>query len=92
MRLQDGSEGGVEPSGDVDGIGLSKQEEEDLHAKLDKIVSKRLKLKRALTPSDEPHPSKRHRTLAEEGKSADPQLLSEPVGEFTSSSSPRTSH
>lgn len=39
-----------------------------MHAKLDKIVSKRLNLKRVPKPSEESTPGKRHKVLAEDGK------------------------
>jgi len=92
LWLEDGADVGVEGGGDVGGVGLDGQEVEDLHAMLDKIVSKRLKLKRAFEPSDGPHSNKRLKTLTEEGRSIEPQQHSESVGEFTSSCSPRTSH
>ena len=92
LWLEDGAGAGAEGGGDVGGVELDGQEVEDLHMMLDKIVSKRLKLKRAFEPSDGPHSSKRRKTLTEEGTSIEPQQPSEPVGEFTSSCSPRTSH
>ena len=91
LRLQDDADADVEGGRDVGGVGLDRQEVEGLHAMLDKVVSKRLKLKRAFVPSDEPYSNKRHKILAE-GESVEPQQHSEPVGEFTSSFLPRTSH
>jgi hypothetical protein len=69
--LQDDSDG--------DAARLDSREMEDLHATLDNIVSKRLKLKRNFAPSDEPHSSKRHKASA---NGVEPQQHSEPVGEF----------
>jgi len=92
LRLQDDVDADVEGGRDVGGVGLGGQEVEDLHAILDKVISERLKHKRAFVPSDVPHSSKRHKILAEEGESVEPQQHPEPVGEFTSSCSPRTSH
>ena len=59
-----------------DETSLERKDVEDLHAELDKIVSKRLKLKRVLDPSDETPPSKRRK----ESKPAGHQQGSEPVG------------
>lgn len=81
LQFQDDSDGDVEQSEAVDASRLDSQETEDLHATLDKIVSKRLKLKRTFTPSDELHSSKRHKASAEE---VEPQQHSEPVGELIS--------
>ena len=62
---------------------LERKEAEDLYAKLDKIVSKRLKLKRVLGPPDETSPSKRRKVLKqEEDKPTGHQQDSEPVGEL----------
>ena len=73
---------------------MDGQEVEDLFAKLDKIVSKRLKLKRALAPLDESHSNKRCKIMAEEGEERpdEPQQHPEPVGEFKSSCSPQAAH
>lgn len=87
LQLQDDADHGVERSGEVDNVGLDEQEVEDLHVKLGEIVSKRIKLKRALAPSDEPHSKKRRKILAEEGDGNRTEL--EPVGEFKSSCSPQ---
>jgi hypothetical protein len=89
LRLENDAD--VEGGRDVDGVGLDGREVEDLYVVLDKVVSKRLKLKRVFESSDEPHSSKRHKIRAE-GKSIEPQQHSEPVGEFTSSCPPRTNH
>ena len=91
LRLEEDADVDVEEGRDVGVEGLDRQEVEDLCVMLDKIVSKRLKLKRAFVPSDEPRSSKRHKTLAEEGKPAEPQQHSEPVSEFASSCLPQTS-
>ncbi|KAF9790941.1 hypothetical protein BJ322DRAFT_1104586 [Thelephora terrestris] len=68
---QDGKVGGI-------GIGLEETEVEDLYAKLDKIVSKRLKPKRTLEPSEGILSGKRRKILAE-GKSAGPLDHPQPV-------------
>ncbi|KAF9649886.1 hypothetical protein BDM02DRAFT_3185961 [Thelephora ganbajun] len=93
LQLQGDADDDVERDGEAYEVGLDEQEVEDLHAKLDKIVSKRLKLKRALESSHETHSNKKRRTLAEgEGRLVDPQQHSEPVSEFTSSRSLQTNH
>ena len=59
-----------------------RKDVEDLYKRLDKIVSKRFKLKRVLEASDESSSIKRRKILAEEreGQPAGLQRLSEPVG------------
>jgi hypothetical protein len=90
LHLQDDVDDDTERGGETDGVGLDGQEVEDLYGKLDMIVSKRLKFKRAFAPSDEPSSSKRSKILVEgEGKPIEPP---EPVGVCTSSCSPQTSH
>lgn len=85
----------AEPGGEVGGVGPSRHEvdSEGLHVKLEEIVSKRLKLKRDLTPSNEPRSNKRSK-LVDEGKRqlVEPEQTSEPVGEFISSYPPQASH
>jgi len=90
LQLQGGADGDVELDGEADGVGLDREEVENLHIKLDKIVSKRLKLKRAPPPSDEPYFNKRRKTLVKEGeeKPDERQQHSEPVGESVFSCSP----
>jgi len=80
-----------ERAGDV---GLGQHEVEGLQVKLEEIVSKRLKLKRVLTPSDEPRSKKRRELSVEEaeGQLVGREQTSEPVGEFKSSHSPQASH
>jgi len=69
-------------------VGLDRQEVEDLRVKLDKVVSKRFKLKRTPTSSDEPRFSKRPKVQAEEERtSVEPRQDSELV-----SSHPRVIH
>ena len=93
LQFQDDSGGDIGQSGVMDGTRPDSQEMEGLHATLDKMVSKRLKLKRTLRPSDEPHSSKRHKTSAEEeSKSVEPQQHSKPVGGVIPSYSPRINH
>lgn len=93
LQLEDDADADadVERGGEVTGVRLDRREVEDLHMKLDGIVSKRLKLKRALSPSGEAHSSKRHKVLAEEGKPT-PQQHPEPVGESAFSCPPQASH
>ena len=81
LRLQDDD---VEWGGEAEDVQPDKREVEDLRAKLEGIVSKRLKLKRALTSSDESRSSKRTKLLVEDGEGG---LIEppEPVGEFESS-------
>ena len=84
LQLQDGADDDVERGG---------EEVEDLQVKLEEILSKRLKLKRVLTPSDGPRPIKRRKMLVEEERnSVEPHHHSEPVGEFISSPSTQASH
>ena len=84
LQLQDDAGDDVERDG---------EEVEDLQVKLEEIVSKRLKLKRVLTPSDGPRPIKRRKMLVEEERnSVEPHHHSEPVGEFISSPSTQASH
>ena len=71
---QDGEAGKVPPE--------MIKEVDNLHARLDKIVSGRLKLKRAPESPEEP-PRTKTRKIPIEGNSAGPQHLSEPVSEFT---------
>ena len=85
LQLDDHVGDDAEPdAGEVDETTLGEKDVEDLYAKLDKIVSKRLKLKRVLEPSDETS-SKRRKILRTEGGRKPPghQQDSEPVGEFT---------
>ena len=70
---------------------LERKDIEDLHAELDKIVSKRLKLKRVLDPFDETSPSKRDKGTRVKGQgkpAGDHQEGLEPAGKSTSSSPP----
>ena len=84
LQLQDESGDDVERGG---------EEVEDLQLKLEEIVSKRLKLKRVLTPSDGPRPIKRRKMLVEEERNyVEPHHHSEPVGEFISLPSTQASH
>lgn len=93
LQLEDDADADVERVGEVTGVRLDRREVEDLHMKLDEIVSKRLRLKRALAPSSgEAHSSKRHKVLAEEGKPTEPQQHPEPFGESAFSCPPQTSH
>ena len=95
LRLQDDAGDSAEWSGEADEVVLAGgQEADDLHAKLDKIISKRLKLKRALAPSDEPRSSKRSKIMAEEGEERPDELQEhpEPVGEFRPSCSPQAAY
>ena len=57
-------------------------------------MSKRLKLKRVLTPTDEPRSNKRSKLLVEEGEVqlVGPEQTSGPIGELESSYSPQVSH
>ena len=89
LQFQDNSDGDVEQNGAVDAARPDIQEIKNLRVTLDRIVSKRLKLKRKFTPSDEPHSRKRHKASAEE---VEPQQRSEPVGELVSQHSPRMNH
>ena len=87
LRLQ-GDGDGADRDREADEIGLDGYEVKNLHVKLNKIVSKRLKLKRALTPPDELHRSKKTKTTAEEeGKPTEPRQCPEPIGESTPSCS-----
>jgi len=89
LRHQDDGGEDVDRDREADEAGLDIHEVEDLYVKLDKIVSKRLKLKRSLTLSDECDPNKRTKTATgEEGKPPEPQQHPEPVGEFIPSCSP----
>ena len=83
LRLEDGTGDDVAHDGEADG--MRAQEVEELNAKLDGIVSKRFKLKRTPTGilPDEPHPSKKRKTLAEErGMELFEFRHSEPIGEL----------
>ena len=84
----------VEPGGQAGDFGLGKREVEDLHLKLEEIVSKRLKLKRVLTPLDEPRSNKRSKPPVEGGEEqlVEPEQTSEPVGEFKYSHLLQASH
>ena len=85
LRSEDDTGDGVVQDGEAGGVGLERKEVDDLYAKLDKIVSKRLKLKRVPEPSEESPSGKKRKILAEDGKPAvGPQQHSEPVGKFTS--------
>ena len=84
----------VEPGGEAGGVGLARHEVEGMHEKLEEIVSKRLKLKRVLAPTDEPRSNKRSKLLVEEGEVqlVGPEQTSGPIGELESSYSPQVSH
>jgi len=91
LQLQGDTCDDVGRDGEADDAELDRLEAESLHVKLEEIVSKRLKLKRALTPSGESRSKKRSRMLVEEGEGelVEPQRASEPVGEFKFSYSSR---
>jgi len=86
LQVQNDVRNGVEPGREADGVGRSSDEVEGLHIKLEEIISKRLKLKRVLTPSDEPRSSKRSKLIEEgERQLVEPEQTPEPVSESISS-------
>lgn len=91
LQLEDDASGDATQDGGAGERMLEKKDVEDLHAELDKIVSKRLKLKRALEPSDEDSSSKRRKVIKERGEGnpeAGHQQDSEPIGKVASPGSP----
>lgn len=93
LQLEDGVGDGAALGGEADRMTPERKDVEGLYAKLDKIVSKRLKLKRVLELPDETSLSKKHKARREEGegKSAGCQQDSMPVGKLTSSSPSQSS-
>ena len=91
LQLEDDANDDTALGEKADEMMLETKDVEDLHVKLDKIISKRLKLKRSLESSDETSSSKRHKRQRDEGEGKPAEHRdSEPVGKFRSSSSPQS--
>jgi hypothetical protein len=89
LQLEDRGGDDAAECGESGEVTLAREEVDDLHAELNRIVSKQLKLKRTIAHPDESHSRKRRKTSVGDGetKLVEPQQHSEPVREFTSSRS-----